>query len=54
MDAERTVSCKTCSHVMLEHELSVLNMKHCPLCHAAIPRINFSIMEEEDGEEEEE
>ena len=50
----RTVACKTCSHLMLEHELSVGTRKNCPLCHDAIPRINFSIMEEADEEEEEE
>ena len=42
----RTTTCKTCNHMMLEHELSLSNRKTCPLCHSLIPRINFSIMEE--------
>lgn len=46
----RTVVCKTCQHMMLEHELSISNRKTCPLCHDNIPRINFSIMEEDDDE----
>jgi len=46
----RTVGCKVCGHLMLEHELSVSNRKNCALCHSPIPGINFSIMEEEEEE----
>lgn len=31
-----TVMCKTCRHLMLEHELSSANIRTCPLCHSPL------------------
>jgi len=49
----RTVTCKICGHAMLEHELSRANRRACPLCHARIEMMQYSIVEEgEEGDEE--
>ena len=28
--------CKTCRHLMLEHELEAQKWQHCPLCHSTL------------------
>mmetsp|Transcript_6986 Transcript_6986/g.14069 ORF Transcript_6986/g.14069 Transcript_6986/m.14069 type:complete len:1248 (+) Transcript_6986:71-3814(+) len=44
----RTVTCKVCGHMMLEHELSRESRRSCPLCHGRIEMVQYSIVEEGD------